>query len=177
MDGLDRDDDDEFFESLMQRYTDAWNRGDVDAIESYYNDPFFSYKEGRLELYLDRDESREIDLAWIEVNRREGPATWERVHSTFQRLGPEQRAGNDALGVQATRWNGGLGLRGLVPALPLWRQLEVPQSHTPRLTPNGCSRSGDQRSQGAFRVAGRTSPATRSKTASSCGWSRQRRGQ
>ena len=85
MDGVDRDD--EFFESLMQRYTDAWNREDVDAIESYYHDPFFSYKEGNLELYLDREESREIDLAWIEVNRREGPATWERVHSTFQRLG------------------------------------------------------------------------------------------
>ena len=81
------DQDDAFFESLMQRYTDAWNREDVDAIESYYNDPFFSYKEGKLELYLDRDEWREIDLAWIEVNRREGPATWERVNSSFQHLG------------------------------------------------------------------------------------------
>jgi hypothetical protein len=86
MDGMDYVDD-EFFESLMRRYTEAWNREDVDAIESYYNDPFFSYKEGNLELYLDREESREIDLAWIEVNRREGPATWERVHSTYQRLG------------------------------------------------------------------------------------------
>ena len=86
MHGMDRDDD-EFSESLMQRYTDAWNREDVDAIESYYNDPFFSYKEGKLELYLDREQSREIDLAWIEVNRREGPATWERLRSSFQRLG------------------------------------------------------------------------------------------
>jgi Domain of unknown function (DUF4440) len=86
MDGMDRDDD-EFFESLMQRYTDAWNREDVDAIESYYHSPFFSYKEGELQVYSDQERSREIDLAWIETNRREGPATWERLKSSVQRLG------------------------------------------------------------------------------------------
>lgn len=87
MDGMGREDDDEFFESLMQRYTDAWNREDIDAIESYYHSPFFSYKDGELEVYLDQDRAREIDLAWIETNRREGPATWERVSSSFQHLG------------------------------------------------------------------------------------------
>jgi hypothetical protein len=77
----------DYFESFMSDYTDAWNREDVDAIEAFYHYPFFSYKEGRLESYLDPDEGREIDRGWIETNRREGPATWERISSTFQRLG------------------------------------------------------------------------------------------
>ena len=46
---------DRHIESLMKEYTDAWNREDMDAIESYYNIPFFSYKEGSLEIYLDAD--------------------------------------------------------------------------------------------------------------------------
>ena len=87
MDGMGRDDDDEFFESLMRRYTDAWNREDIDAIEGFYNSPFFSYKEGELEVYPDEDHAREVDRAWIETNRREGPATWERLSSSVQHLG------------------------------------------------------------------------------------------
>ena len=78
---------DAFFESLMKRYTEAWNREDIDAIESYYHSPFFSFKEGRLEVYADVKQGRDIDLEWIEVNRREGPATWVRLSSRFQRLG------------------------------------------------------------------------------------------
>lgn len=78
---------DEFFESLMQRYTEAWNREDVDAIETFYNYPFFSYKDGALEVCADPVLGRSLDLGWIEVNRREGPATWERLSSSVERLG------------------------------------------------------------------------------------------
>ena len=79
--------DDDFFESLMAQYTDAWNREDIDAIEDYYHLPFFSYKDGALEVFVDADLSRAADLEWIEVNRREGPARWERLTSQLQRLG------------------------------------------------------------------------------------------
>jgi hypothetical protein len=78
---------DSFFESLMQSYTDAWNREDIDAIESYYHSPFFSYKDGALEFFPDAEHARSVDLGWIETNRREGPATWERLSSAFERLG------------------------------------------------------------------------------------------
>ena len=44
------------------------------SIESYYHYPFFSYKEGRLEVWLDPDSGRD-SIGWIEVNRWEGPAT------------------------------------------------------------------------------------------------------
>jgi hypothetical protein len=79
--------DEEFFESLMAGYADAWNREDIDAIESYYHLPFFSYKDGALEVFSDADLSRAAELQWIEVNRREGPARWERLNSEMQRLG------------------------------------------------------------------------------------------
>lgn len=89
--------DDDFFESLMASYTDAWNREDLDAIGSYYHLPFFSYKDGELEVFADEDLSRADDQKWIGVNRREGPARWERLTSDVQRLG-----GNAAL--VTTRW-------------------------------------------------------------------------
>lgn len=73
--------DDDYFESLMARYADAWNREDLDAIERYYHLPFFSYKDGELEVFTDGDLSRAADQEWIEVNRREGPARWERLTS------------------------------------------------------------------------------------------------
>jgi hypothetical protein len=79
--------DDDFFESLMAGYTDAWNREDIDAIEDYYHLPFFSYKDGALEVFADADIGRAADLEWIEVNRREGPARWERLTSEVRRLG------------------------------------------------------------------------------------------
>jgi hypothetical protein len=82
---------DEFFESLMQRYTEAWNREDIDAIESFYNDPFFSYKDGALEVYADPVLGRSVDVGWIDLNRREGPATWERLSSSLEAPRPEQR--------------------------------------------------------------------------------------
>jgi uncharacterized protein DUF4440 len=78
---------DDFFEALMAGYTDAWNREDIDAIESYYHSPFFSYKEGALEVYTDPVLGRDLDLEWIEVNRRAGPARWERLSSEVQHLG------------------------------------------------------------------------------------------
>jgi hypothetical protein len=78
---------DDFFEALMASYTDAWNREDIDAIESYYNVPFFSYKEGQLGVYSDPEQGRETDLDWIETNRREGPAIWERLNSSLRRQG------------------------------------------------------------------------------------------
>ena len=78
---------DDFFEAFMAEYTAAWNREDLDAIESFYNYPFFSYKEGRLQVWLNADSGRDEDVGWIEVNRREGPASWERVSSSLLRLG------------------------------------------------------------------------------------------
>jgi hypothetical protein len=75
------------FERLMADYTDAWNREDVDAIESYYSYPFFSFKEGRLEVFVDPNAGPEIDREWIAVNRREGPAVWERLSSSIEHLG------------------------------------------------------------------------------------------
>ncbi len=85
--GADENVDPEFFETLMGAYTEAWNCEDLDAIEGYYHYPFFSYKEGSLEVYSDPDLGRAIDLEWIETNRREGPATWERSTSSLLRLG------------------------------------------------------------------------------------------
>jgi hypothetical protein len=78
---------DDFFEAYMTEYTDAWNREDIDAIESYYHVPFFSYQEGALTVYQDVESSRAASLAWIRVNRSEGPAEWERLSSTLTRLG------------------------------------------------------------------------------------------
>jgi hypothetical protein len=69
-------------EAFMRRYTDAWSGEDIDAIEAFYNVPFFSYKEDALEVWPDRGSGREADLKWIEVNRAEGPATWERLESS-----------------------------------------------------------------------------------------------
>jgi hypothetical protein len=71
----------------MADYTSAWNREDIDAIESFYHYPFFSYKDGRLEIWLDETSGRQADVGWIAENRREGPATWERVNSSLTRLG------------------------------------------------------------------------------------------
>ena len=78
---------DDFVETLMTGYTDAWNREDIDAIESYYHVPFFSYQDGDLRVYLDAESSGKADAAWIAVNRAEGPATWERLSTSLTRLG------------------------------------------------------------------------------------------
>jgi hypothetical protein len=77
----------EAIEALMRAYTTAWNNEDIDAIEAFYNVPFFTYQEGMLEVWTDAALSRKADLGWIEVNRREGPATWERLESTVTSQG------------------------------------------------------------------------------------------
>jgi len=87
MQGSQHEPADDFFEALMADYTDAWNREDIDAIEGYYHVPFFSYKDGALGVYLDAESSREANVAWIAVNRREGPARWERLSSSLTHLG------------------------------------------------------------------------------------------
>jgi hypothetical protein len=67
---------DDFFESLMADYTDAWNREDIDAIEAFYHHPFFSYQDGALGVYSDPVRGREIDLGWPPDggSRSAGPA-------------------------------------------------------------------------------------------------------
>jgi hypothetical protein len=76
-----------FFRALMDAYTEAWNREDIDAIESFYNVPFFSYHDGAVHVYSDANLSRAITAEWIEVNRREGPAVWERLSFSLERQG------------------------------------------------------------------------------------------
>ncbi|MGH8926003.1 MAG: hypothetical protein ACRDWA_15410 [Acidimicrobiia bacterium] len=78
---------DDFFYAFMEEFTDAHNRGDVDAIESHYHIPFFSYKNGQLEVYLDAKSGRDSTVRWIEVNRTERPALWERISSSLTRQG------------------------------------------------------------------------------------------
>jgi hypothetical protein len=87
MPSTDEGPNDQLFESLMSAYTDAWNREDIDAIESYYHIPFFSYKDGGLEVYLDAEYARSVDIAWIATNRGEGPASWKRLSSSIEHLG------------------------------------------------------------------------------------------
>jgi hypothetical protein len=76
-----------FFRALMDAYTEAWNREDIDAIESFYTIPFFSYHDGAVEVYSDTNFSRGITAEWIEVNRTEGPAMWERLSFSLDRQG------------------------------------------------------------------------------------------
>ena len=78
---------DRFFHDLFQAYTEAWNREDIDTIEAFYHIPFFSYKNGVFEAYSDESTSRAADIEWLDVNRREGPAKWERLTSSITRQG------------------------------------------------------------------------------------------
>ena len=75
------------FRALMDSYCDAWNREDVDAILDVYQVPSFTYKEGKLHTFVDLDSRREYVADFIEVNRKEGPATWEIVSFAVTHLG------------------------------------------------------------------------------------------
>ena len=74
-------------EALLASYTEAWNREDVDAIEQYYHVPFVRFADGRVQVFLEVEHKREYISGWLEVNRKAGPATWQRLDSWFTRLG------------------------------------------------------------------------------------------
>jgi hypothetical protein len=71
----------------MDRYRDAWNREDLDAILDCYHQPSFTYKPGELLTFLDARSRRDYVADFIEVNRREGPAIWEIVDFSLVSLG------------------------------------------------------------------------------------------
>jgi hypothetical protein len=70
---------DDFFESLMAEYTNSWDREDIDAIEGFYHYPFFSYKDGAVEVYPGAEEGAKSSSI---VPRRASGST---TVSTFQR--------------------------------------------------------------------------------------------
>jgi hypothetical protein len=59
--------------TFMDSYCEAWNREDLDA----YHAPSFTYKYGMLHAFVDAESRRKYVAGFIEVNRQEGPATWE----------------------------------------------------------------------------------------------------
>jgi len=63
--------------TFMDRYCEAWNREDLDAILDAYHVPSFTYKYGTLHAFMDAESRRKYVAGFIEVNRQEGPATWE----------------------------------------------------------------------------------------------------
>jgi len=83
----------------MAAYTAAWNAEDINAIEAFYHVPSISYggegdpagthRQGELHTWGDALTGREVDRGWIEVNRREGPATWVRLVSDITLMGQD----------------------------------------------------------------------------------------
>jgi len=63
--------------TFMSSYCEAWNREDLDAILDAYHEPSFTYKYGTLHAFMDAESRRKYVAGFIEVNRQEGPATWE----------------------------------------------------------------------------------------------------
>ena len=63
--------------TFMDSYCEAWNREDLDAILDAYHVPSFTYKYGTLHSFMDAESRRKYVAGFIEVNRQEGPATWE----------------------------------------------------------------------------------------------------
>jgi len=63
--------------NFMDTYCEAWNREDLDAILDAYHVPSFTYKYGTLHAFMDAESRRKYVAGFIEVNRQEGPATWE----------------------------------------------------------------------------------------------------
>lgn len=87
MDGsLDRSGED-VFRAYMGTYCEAWNREDLDAIVETYHLPCFIYRSGTLHALLDAESKRNYFGGWIEVNRNEGPATWEMLTFSLTGLG------------------------------------------------------------------------------------------
>jgi hypothetical protein len=58
-----------------------WNRDDLDGILEAYHVPSFTHKDGMLHALLDAESRRDYVARFIEVNRKEGPATWEILTS------------------------------------------------------------------------------------------------
>jgi hypothetical protein len=83
--------------AYMTTYCEAWNREDLEAIINSYHLPCFIYKYGTLYALLDVASKRDYFAVFIEVNRNEGPATWEVL--TFP---PIQLGRNSAL--VTARW-------------------------------------------------------------------------
>lgn len=85
------DDTDELREqalrAFLERYCDAWNREDLDAILDAYHVPSFTYKYGALHAFLDAESRRDYIAGFIEENRREGPATWQILRFAVTGLG------------------------------------------------------------------------------------------
>jgi hypothetical protein len=73
--------------AFMDGYCDAWNREDFDAIIDSYHVPCFIYKYGTLYPLLDAESKRKYFSGFIEVNRNEGPATWEILTYSLIELG------------------------------------------------------------------------------------------
>ncbi|HEV8281980.1 MAG TPA: hypothetical protein VGQ02_08995 [Candidatus Limnocylindrales bacterium] len=73
--------------AFMDGYCEAWNREDLEAIVAAYHVPSFTYKEGTLHAFLDAESRREYIAEFIELNRKEGPATWEILSFTVADLG------------------------------------------------------------------------------------------
>lgn len=71
----------------MKRYGDAWNREDVDEILDCYHLPCFIYKYGTLHTLLDAEAKRNYVAGFVEVNRRDGPATWEMASLSLTGMG------------------------------------------------------------------------------------------
>jgi hypothetical protein len=87
----------DFFRGFMNEYTEAWNREDLEASLDSYHTPRFLYADGTLNVFLDDQSLRKATVDWIEVNRKEGPASWEILSFSATTLGK-----NSAL--VTTRW-------------------------------------------------------------------------
>ena len=73
--------------AFLDRYCEAWNRDDLDGILEAYHVPSFTYKDGTLHAFLDAESRRDYVATFIELNRKEGPATWEILTFTVTDLG------------------------------------------------------------------------------------------
>jgi hypothetical protein len=76
-----------FFRAYMDAYCDAWNREDLEAILDTYHLPCFIYKRGTLYALLDERSKRDYIAGFVELNRQEGPATWEMPTFSLIELG------------------------------------------------------------------------------------------
>jgi hypothetical protein len=78
---------DHMFRQFLNAYRDAWNNEDIDAILRAYHIPSFTYKDATLHVFPDAESRRKYVTDFVDLNRREGPATWEIVTFTMADLG------------------------------------------------------------------------------------------
>ena len=73
--------------AFIDRYCEDWNNQDLDRILDAYDVPSFTYKYGTLHAFPNPEGRRDYVVDFIELNRKERPATWAVVAFAVTDLG------------------------------------------------------------------------------------------